>query len=565
MSCPGCLYNGNCNNNEIIWTCIECKNIFNYEYDKYLYCNCGRAKLEHCKFRCNHPEHGNSYVCFDNMSLNMIAKKPEPGDEFINVLLLGETGVGKSTFINSLANYLENDSLESAIKNEIIVPIFTKLDVDINGKNINLSIGKKDDNEKGGVNSSTQSCMSYLFPYNDRILRIIDTPGIGDTRGHNQDKKNLSDIMSFIDQFEKLDGICILLKSDQNKLTESFKYCIDELLTHLHTNAKNNIVFVFTHSRGSYYREGKAYKVLKEHIQDSITRKTLLSLNPNTLYCIDNEPFEFLALIKNDQTFNDETKRTISASWNISSQTSIRLINYFMSIKPHKTAESTMLYTVRNIILSANEPMAQITCDLLTDIQTLEEQKEVIKDDDKEISVLTDYHLKIPYTEMETKALDYTRTVCTADKCCTKTSDGKHVHSTVCHDECKAPMSNITTLYWCSCMNILGNCNVCKHFWTWHKHINTEYISTQKFRIDESVRSQINQKQSQREKKDKLIQSKQKRIDYLKEIKDKFTESRIKCAVFLIKNSMIPYNNFATEYINICIKTHIITKVWLIY
>ncbi|CAG8821274.1 30289_t:CDS:1, partial [Racocetra persica] len=37
----------------------------------------------------------------------------------INILLLGETGVGKSTFINAFANYLKFNSLEDAISDEI--------------------------------------------------------------------------------------------------------------------------------------------------------------------------------------------------------------------------------------------------------------------------------------------------------------------------------------------------------------------------------------------------------------------------------------------------------------
>ena len=34
----------------------------------------------------------------------------------INVLILGETGVGKSTWINGLANYIEFDNLEAAAR-----------------------------------------------------------------------------------------------------------------------------------------------------------------------------------------------------------------------------------------------------------------------------------------------------------------------------------------------------------------------------------------------------------------------------------------------------------------
>ena len=38
----------------------------------------------------------------------------DPAEE-INILLLGQTGVGKSTFINGLVNYLCHDKLDEAV------------------------------------------------------------------------------------------------------------------------------------------------------------------------------------------------------------------------------------------------------------------------------------------------------------------------------------------------------------------------------------------------------------------------------------------------------------------
>ncbi|CAF3926690.1 unnamed protein product, partial [Rotaria sp. Silwood1] len=47
----------------------------------------------------------------------------DPADD-INVLLLGHIGVGKSTFINGLANYLCYDTLEEAVNDQmqVIIP-----------------------------------------------------------------------------------------------------------------------------------------------------------------------------------------------------------------------------------------------------------------------------------------------------------------------------------------------------------------------------------------------------------------------------------------------------------
>lgn len=102
-----------------------------------------------------------------------------------NFLLLGETGIGKSTFINSFVNYQKYHTLETAVKggfHQVIATTFTVADGDsgeiktiISGNDINESLVEGQ--------SQTQSCKAYLFRNGEDIIRIIDTPSIGDTRG----------------------------------------------------------------------------------------------------------------------------------------------------------------------------------------------------------------------------------------------------------------------------------------------------------------------------------------------------------------------------------------------
>jgi hypothetical protein len=74
--------------------------------------------------------------------------------------------------------------------------------------------------------------------------------------GLDKDELNFKNIMWSISSYKHLNGILILVKPNSARLTVAFKYCINELLKHLHKDAARNIVFCFTNSSGTNYEEG---------------------------------------------------------------------------------------------------------------------------------------------------------------------------------------------------------------------------------------------------------------------------------------------------------------------
>jgi hypothetical protein len=93
----------------------------------------------------------------------------------------------------------------------------------------------------------------------------LDTPGIGDTEGVEKDRENFGNVLEMVGNIRELHGICILMRPNESRLSEPMRYYIGELLTHLHRNAANNIVFCFTRTRETFYRLGvfKNYYFLK--------------------------------------------------------------------------------------------------------------------------------------------------------------------------------------------------------------------------------------------------------------------------------------------------------------
>ncbi|KAK9745371.1 Septin [Popillia japonica] len=105
----------------------------------------------------------------------------------INILLLSESGVGKSTFVNSLVNYLQFNTFNDACKEikhlRCVIPTkFTVTDDHFNEKSVEF--GSNDNESTATGVSATLKAKSYKMelPESNLVLRIIDTPGVGDTR-----------------------------------------------------------------------------------------------------------------------------------------------------------------------------------------------------------------------------------------------------------------------------------------------------------------------------------------------------------------------------------------------
>uniref|UniRef100_A0AC34GNA9 G domain-containing protein n=1 Tax=Panagrolaimus sp. ES5 TaxID=591445 RepID=A0AC34GNA9_9BILA len=222
--------------------------------------------------------HHQSYSQHQQQQQNRPQPRPKP-KKTLNILVLGETGVGKSTWINGIANYITYKTFNEAMKAKqpicliptmkakkpiCLIPskfVFYETTTRKVEVRIDLSHGEKDDNEvledKG--ESATQDPKTYQFETPKYIVNIIDTPGIGDTRGVEQDKENTRKILYALAQYQEIHAICFLFKANEARLTDSFRYCISELLLQLHKDAVKNIIFFFTNSSVSNYKPGDSY------------------------------------------------------------------------------------------------------------------------------------------------------------------------------------------------------------------------------------------------------------------------------------------------------------------
>lgn len=267
----------------------------------------------------------------NNNNNNESTKTHDNSNEYYNLLFFGPSGVGKSTFINAFVNYLLYDTLGTAKDAYPIVLIKSKFlitDENLVERVISVSGGGSTTDESDVLgDSATQETKIYTFPIlgKKKMLRLIDTPGIGDTRGIDQDELNCDDIFQKISQYDKIHAICFLLKPNDARVTAEFEFCVKELLSRLHKSATDNIVFIFTNSRASLYRPGDTLPALQRLLQNIREQPPYadIPLRKENIFCMDNEAFRFLMAMR-EVKFDDEAVAEFEKSWNVSREVCLR-------------------------------------------------------------------------------------------------------------------------------------------------------------------------------------------------------------------------------------------------
>ncbi|KAG9259757.1 hypothetical protein AMEX_G27295, partial [Astyanax mexicanus] len=149
------------------------------------------------------------------------------------ILMVGETGTGKTTLINTMVNYYLGVKFEDLVWFEI------------------AEEEKRDQTESQTSEITVYEIFSEQKPFS---LSIIDTPGYGDTRGIDKDMEipqNLHKLFQQDDGVKDLDAVCLVLKASQNRISEIQRYIFEGVLSLFGKDIEENIVLLITHSDGA--------------------------------------------------------------------------------------------------------------------------------------------------------------------------------------------------------------------------------------------------------------------------------------------------------------------------
>lgn len=544
-----------CPGNASPWVCNQCSAVVEYGLDDgNIYCNCGMSKSSSCTFKCLKP-----VSMFKDINLLEAALETLNSPQTYTILLLGETNVGKSTWINAFANYLTYPTLDAAVGAKDLITLIPNEFTHTNEENecITIRIGPKSaDEDFTAGHSSTQQCKVHRFPFGSTVIRIIDTPGVGDVRGAKRDEQNFQDVLDTISSFDKINAILILLKPNQAVLTLTFRYCIEELLNHLDRSAKDNFIFGFTNSRGTSYRPGETMPALKNHLQ---ARANDIKCSKDTVYCFDSEGYRCLAELLHGIEYDEDILDSYKKSWNYSVKEVIRLFNYIENLKPHDTKRTLSVNNARMLILQLAKPMAQVTSMLLKNVDLLKIEKDRIRNISDKTELFED-DLMFYMVGLQRQDLRYPRTVCTNQACITieTSSDQSVVFYPECHDHCylngvTVEVINNLALRGCSVMDGSGTCCRCSHSYKEHMHTTSQYNQINIMVENSGVCDMIDRNASTRDIKDQAIKNLKNLIVELEDEHAQIERIAARFGVFLEKNSITLCNDARAEYLRFLI------------
>lgn len=427
------------------------------------------------------------------------------------IMAVGETGSGKTTLLNSFLNFLMDIKYEDNFRYKIIVE-------------------NTEHKSPGGSVTDNVNIYYIRTKLSDlQFLRIVDTPGFGDTRGLDYDKKIIDMIReTFTKNCDTINAICFVAKSNETRLNDFQKYIFAQVMALFGNDVGENFMAMLTFCDGQVpnivkFLESKEsiFSQIKEQIQDP----WYLTFNNSAIFSGVQEKFtrSFWDLgMDSYNCFLTKLKMLPHKSLTLSKQV----------LELRKKLETTIIGLKPQIDRS------------LTIMENIRKEISLIKANKDKIDQFKDFKYKYKEPKVTKKNLKQGQYTSNCLIC-----------NYTCHYPCYIP-DNAKKMN-CSAMRNQF-CTICKNKCKWDQHKNLDFIfvyeEVEKVKTSEDLRKKYVESSSNLKQSEQILKGLEKKFcDILSECY-KNAETINKCVEQLKRDSLCknPNESFK-DYINNCI------------
>ncbi|XP_052399185.1 uncharacterized protein LOC127946562 isoform X1 [Carassius gibelio] len=366
------------------------------------------------------------------------------------ILMMGETGTGKTTLINVMINYMLCVQREDKVWFEIT----------------------DDQSDRSQTHSQTSGITVYgFYPHESPVhLTIIDTPGYGNTRGINHDEEiavSLHSLSKFDDWVYEIDAVCLVIMAHQNRLSDRQIYIFDAVQSLFGRDIAENIILLFTHS------DGMSPKNALTAVKEANIKCAVNEQNQPVFFLFNN--------CQTDSAEDEKHKKIREQSRDLSFSGMEQLFKFLNTIKP-KSLKMTQDVLNKQKQLEANISNLRSRVQMMTlkqnELKQTQEAVEKNKKDAKKNKNF-EYEVEVPYKEW----VDIDRSVASVAMCCT-----------VCEENCHYPGCWwFSGLSWCEVMKN-NHCTVCTNKCHYSNHIKEAKMYVTKTRTEKKTFKDLKKK-----------------------------------------------------------------------